>query len=384
MAKRKLSKQAEANFRAHLKLQRRTMETHNRKRTQNVKMPMWLYPWADERRAAKEYITILMPLLNIIDSTLRGQIRKWQKESAGVFDKQDWKPSTLEEILDGISEAIDIIQNSKNPKYPKNFMEHKDMWPFDFEELIKKMREMNINIFGSEGDNPEGSSIWLKLAGIFAAVFGFNKKQWNKSTKKTLGFPYESNENWRNEVFRQWALENYTLLRRYGTDFIARINEIVSRGVRAGISVKDIMKEIKNAKNMTKNKAKLLARDQVGKLTGELTKRRQTEAGINYYRWSTAKDERVRGRPGGRYPKAIPSHWAMEGKLCRWDDDSVYADMSDVIKDKKGNVKINWKKRTGKMPKATPGEQILCRCTAIPFMIDIITEVDKELEREVA
>ncbi|WP_345820488.1 hypothetical protein ABC766_00295 [Methylobacterium fujisawaense] len=45
---------------------------------------------------------------------------------------------------------------------------------------------------------------------------------------------------------------------------------------------------------------------------------RQTQAGITQYEWWTRQDERVRGRPGGLYPKARPSHWARQGRIFSW------------------------------------------------------------------
>lgn len=41
--------------------------------------------------------------------------------------------------------------------------------------------------------------------------------------------------------------------------------------------------------------------------------------GLSSYVWRTQLDDRVRGNPGGRYPRAIPSHWAREEVVYRWD-----------------------------------------------------------------
>lgn len=67
-------------------------------------------------------------------------------------------------------------------------------------------------------------------------------------------------------------------------------------------------------------RAAFIARDQAAKWNGELNRIRQTDHGIKEYVWSCRRDERVRGNPSGKYPKARPSHWAREGKTFRWSD----------------------------------------------------------------
>lgn len=89
--------------------------------------------------------------------------------------------------------------------------------------------------------------------------------------------------------------------------------------------------------NGDKNKAKLVARDQVSKINGNLNQIRQTNIGIESYIWRTADDEKVR-----------PTHDENDNLTFRWDS-----------------------------PPSTghPGEEVQCRCTAEPDL----TELEKEL-----
>ena len=57
---------------------------------------------------------------------------------------------------------------------------------------------------------------------------------------------------------------------------------------------KDVQKEVKNLYNITDNRAKFIARNEIGNLNAVTTKRRQEEAGIYCYEWRTSEDERVR------------------------------------------------------------------------------------------
>lgn len=121
--------------------------------------------------------------------------------------------------------------------------------------------------------------------------------------------------------------------------------------------------QIKEEFKVSDGRAKVLARDQTAKMNTSLSAIRQREVGIDLYVWRTMQDERVVGTPGGLYKKINPkhkNHYLMEGKVCKWDDPTVYSD-------DKGKT---WKKRTEQMPKNHPGDDIMCRCRPAPY-IDI-------------
>lgn len=124
---------------------------------------------------------------------------------------------------------------------------------------------------------------------------------------------------------------------------------------------RSLQEQIQHLGGVSKNRAKLIARDQTSKMTGLLNKTRQESIGIDLYIWRTSKDQRVVGNPGGTYPeggKIHGNHYAMEGKLCKWGDPTVYS----------GDGGKTWRKRHGDMPHAHPGEEIQCRCYAEPHV----------------
>ena len=121
--------------------------------------------------------------------------------------------------------------------------------------------------------------------------------------------------------------------------------------------------QIKEEFKISDGRAKVLARDQTAKMNCSISALRQKAIGIDKYIWETSKDRRVVGTPGGLYKKINPlhkNHYKMEGKMCRWDDPTVYSD-------DKGKT---WKKRDADMPMNHPGDDILCRCRPAPY-IDI-------------
>lgn len=79
---------------------------------------------------------------------------------------------------------------------------------------------------------------------------------------------------------------------------------------------------LKKIGKVSDNRAKFIARDQTQKLVTGLNSIRQKEAGIEAYIWRNQGDNRVVGKPGGKYPTGTPQHqdhWHREGKVFKWD-----------------------------------------------------------------
>jgi len=104
-------------------------------------------------------------------------------------------------------------------------------------------------------------------------------------------------------------------------------------------------------------------------LNGDLAQGRMEQAGIETYIWSISMDERVRGLPGGKYSNAVPSHYLMEGLICRWDDPTKYR-----------NASGEWVARPAGAPLLHPGQDIMCRCVALPNWgeLDELTDATPE------
>lgn len=146
--------------------------------------------------------------------------------------------------------------------------------------------------------------------------------------------------------------QNVQLIRSVPEQYFGRIESIVLGGVRDGDAPTLITRRIQEATGVTQRQAKTIARDQTAKLTSEITERRQRQSGVKYYRSVDAGDERVTGRPGGKYPNAKISCWGIARKdigygpgVYRWD---------------KG---ASWGGQTGLHPGR---HHINCRCTATP------------------
>ena len=146
-------------------------------------------------------------------------------------------------------------------------------------------------------------------------------------------------------IINSWAVENVRLIKRVNDDQRARIASIISNTFRKGGRISAAKEELKATFGMGTKRADLIAQNEIGNLYANLEKAEQQRLGVDYYQWDTRMDERVR-----------PSHKAMQGKFCRWDDPTVYKDSLEDAK---------WKNRgdIGGVI-AHPSEAIRCRCHA--------------------
>lgn len=190
----------------------------------------------------------------------------------------------------------------------------------------------------------------------------FELRQWRKTMNAVLGVDLWQSEPWLRDRLNVWSDNNVALITKLTEDLQTQVRTIVQQGYLAGKRHETIRAEILGGTGLkglehvpalrkVENRAKLLARDQVSKLNGQLTAARQQQAGITMYVWRTSEDERVR-----------ESHALMSGKLCRWDNPDVYS--TDGGK--------TWIPRPASAVHLPPGQDYQCRCYAEPFFGDIL------------
>jgi SPP1 gp7 family putative phage head morphogenesis protein len=328
-------------FKDILKMHRKEMSPVVRDRTKNQKIVVIMhFPIGIEIQYRKYISSIMNVYSDIAIPTIKDNLPRWNRE---------------------------VNQDSRQDDYNQ-----------EFQALINEMQRTQVNMFAENGNGVEDekgntysfNEIMATLTVTGLAVSQFNKKQKDRMTKKALGIPFNPAEPWVEDVVFSWAQNNFNLIKSLSDEYIKKVNTIVSEGLANGDSSSAIMKQLlKMDKNMTKARAKLISRDQVAKLNGRLTKRRNQEAGLNLYEWITAGDERVRK----------PKHTRLNHKICRWDDDTVYA---DSVKDAQEG---NWKSReSAGMYVGIPGSDIQCRCSSIAIMAEINEIIDEEISQEAA
>lgn len=172
----------------------------------------------------------------------------------------------------------------------------------------------------------------------------FNQRAFKKTIKSTLGVNVLLNEPWLENELKSWAEQNVQLVSSIPRQEHGQISRLSMEGVRSGKNVREIQAEIEKQFTITSHRAKTIARTETAKLNSELTKVRQKDLGINYYYWSTGRDDRVRD-----------SHAELDGFLCDYDDPTVYSDDDGETwksRDSIGAIDLH------------PGEDVNCRCSA--------------------
>lgn len=119
-------------------------------------------------------------------------------------------------------------------------------------------------------------------------------------------------------VMDAFVAENVQLITKIPARVAEDIGGIVTRAVTAATPTGKVIEELQARFSFTKDRARLIARDQIGKLNGKLNEVRQKDMGVTHYFWRTMNDERVRGDPDGKYPNAEFSHFHREGERFAW------------------------------------------------------------------
>ena len=137
------------------------------------------------------------------------------------------------------------------------------------------------------------------------------------------------------EAVDEAVAANIALINSIPQQYLDRVEQAVMASLQAGTLNDTLADDLLKIEGVTKNRAKLIARDQLGKINSRLSQIRQQSLGITHYFWSTSHDERVRAR-----------HRRWDGDLIAWDNPPI---------------------------DGHPGQAIQCRCTAIPDL-DFLTE----------
>lgn len=263
--------------------------------------------------AARNYRRSLQPLLNTIKSIHKEMKPKFEV----ILDNANHHRPTSDSI-DKLDSYVDDIK-----RVVKN----------GYAEFYSKYHEGSFqNIAEKSGEE----------------VNKFNEKQFDKTMNTILGVDVFAGEPWLEQEMKGFVSANVDLIKTIPDDYFDSVESIVIDGARSGKLLDDIADEIDRRTDVGENRAAFIARDQVSKFNGDLTRLRQTNVGINSYVWSTSLDERVRD-----------SHEQNEGETFNWDDPPA---------------------ETGH-----PGDDYLCRCVALPVIDegDQEAEVDLEAQKDV-
>jgi len=178
------------------------------------------------------------------------------------------------------------------------------------------------------------------------ATSQFNKEQLQKVFKQKVGVDSFFNDRFVQQELQAFVKSNVSLIKTIPERYFNDVEGVIFRGAQQGLRVEVIEGQligkfpfVENDGKTTparkaRNNAKRIARDQVGKLNGQLTQLRHQDIGVREYTWTTVGDERVR-----------PVHADRDGDVFKWSNPP---------------------------PEGHPGFPILCRCFADPKLEEFL------------
>lgn len=134
--------------------------------------------------------------------------------------------------------------------------------------------------------------------------------------KRTTGIDIYSGDLRMQDYLKAATYQNVKLIQSIPTQYLEQVGNIVIGNMRTGMRPSYIEKALTDQFGVTSRRAKFIARDQSAKVTGEMNKVRQVNAGFIYFKWRDSGDSRVRERH-----EEIANKVTAFGKgVYRWDN----------------------------------------------------------------
>ncbi|MFV3292262.1 phage minor head protein [Pseudomonas sp. NY11955] len=235
------------------------------------------------------------------------------------------------------------------PQYTADSVTTMDGWTDDILAVIRRVSStFTTNLFDQQARRV--------AAGTISRAEADNGEGFRRSVNRAVGVDFEliTKPKGMVDYLEASTAENVNLIKSIPAEYFQRVETIVLGGMKSGLAPTAIAKQIQEQTGVSARRARLIARDQVSQLNSDLTRQRQTAAGIEFYRVETAKDQRVSGDPSGKYPNAKISCYGIAKQ------DIGYG--PGVYKVSEG---ATWRGVTGLHPgKHHP----LCRCVGISLI----------------
>lgn len=155
--------------------------------------------------------------------------------------------------------------------------------------------------------------------------------QWTKDAKSVMKVDLAAaiREEDLTDYLEQASVRYASLINGLSDDTIKAVAQATTNAVINGHSEKVFREKLSAVMSASDSRMRLIAADQIGKLTGDLNEIRHRQAGIEDYIWRTSQDERVR-----------PRHRHLDG------------------------MRYKYGEPTGAEEGLPPGRPIRCRCSA--------------------
>lgn len=257
----------------------------------------------------------------------KGKLRKNQERvgpgiSPLLSDEVYYRNKLLKQVDTLIAETTEHLTNTDINVLQDAYL---DQTPLQEVRAMSKALNKTVRVFNRRAEKTAKSYVNRVDRNQRKRFFNQMRQQFGIDVNKL----FEQKADIRDTVAAK-TNENVNLITNLSDQYKAEVMETLNRHLTTG-SRESLIADIQKIQKKSRNRAKLIARDQTNKLYGALNQARQQSLGIEEYEWVTSKDDRVR-----------PDHASKNGKIFKWDDPP---------------------KDTGH-----PGEDIQCRCIARPII----------------
>ncbi|WP_122425151.1 phage minor head protein [Pseudomonas viridiflava] len=235
----------------------------------------------------------------------------------------------VKQVKADIAKEVMPLVRQLAPEYTQDAVVTTDAWS---DLIIAAMRRLTSK-WASFGVDAGAD----RIAGEF--VQSALKKS-ERDLKKSMGIDVFSGSKTLQDYLKASAQQNAQLIKSIPAKYLDEVQTLVMANMRSGMRPGFIEKALQEQFGVSQRRAKVIARDQTGKINGELAEKQQIGAGFEYFQWIDSDDRRVRHRHS-----EIANKVTAYGKgIYRWDD----LPLSD------SGVPIK------------PGSDYQCRCIARP------------------
>lgn len=223
-----------------------------------------------------------------------------------------------------------LIQRDLMPILPRELAEHARERGDGLIDLTDKLHKLAKSV----ADLIEPKQLWWLADQFGKQTSEFQKGQLGLATRAVLGVDLNTLEPNITAHVQGWVADNVALIKSIPQQYASDVESKVLGAVRSGTRWEQLAPEIEDRYGVSTRRAQLIARDQVGKLYGNLNEERQTALGVTGYVWRTSQDSRVR-----------EEHEEREGETFQWDEEPE---------------------------DGHPGQAVNCRCYAEPDFSGIV------------
>jgi len=256
-----------------------------------------------------------------ISSELKKLGAKWDKRLAA------WTLPIVN-MPDDLRSAIRTA-DLKNKKLVEDFAVAIDEMP---KRMAKMVEEIDFDYYGEKLGGKVDEAVKETVLNVVSVAPELSPEQAiyvDEAYVKSVTRPI------RQKLTKEMGSNVDTSMKYFSEEEVVKLREIIAEHVYKGRPRSDLIKIIESRLNISRDRAKFIARQETSLFTSEFKRAQYQSSGIQKYKWRAVGDSRTR-----------PRHKELNGSIQYWDNPP------QLEQGRRGH----------------PGEDFNCRCTASPIV----------------